>query len=268
MAYLTVEGDRRIYYEHYSGAGRPIVLVHGWGMSARVWDLTLPALFDAGHEIVTLDHRCCGLSDKDFDDVSIDAIGSDVVRLVEQLGFDGVVLNGWSLGGAVVVDAAGKLGGRLGGLVLTAGATPRYLQADDFPHGGTPDIFGQTLAALRDTRPEFLHALASGVCASEVGAATVNWMWDIFMQTSARSDATLAGLGDLDQRDILAKITVPALLCHGAQDAIVPYDIGTAAAEMLPDGRLVTFDKSGHAPFLEETAKYREELVGFLRSLG
>lgn len=268
MAYLAVEGDRRIYYEHYSGSGRPIVLVHGWGMSVRVWDLTLPALFDAGHEVVSLDHRGCGLSDKDFDDVSIDAVGSDVVRLVEQLGLEGVVLNGWSLGGAVVVDAAAKLGDRLGGLVLTGGATPRYLQGDGFPHGGTPDIFGQTLAALRDTRPEFLHALASGVCATEVGQATVNWMWDIFMQTSARADATLAGLGDLDQRDILPKITVPTLLCHGAQDAIVPHDIGAAAAEMLPDGRLVTFENSGHAPFLEETARYREELLGFLRQLG
>jgi len=267
MAYLAVDGDRRIYYERYSGSGRPIVLVHGWGMSARVWDLTLPALLDAGHQVVSLDHRGCGMSDKDFDDLSIDAIGSDVVRLVEDLGLDGVVLNGWSLGGAVVVDAAAKLGNRLGGLVLTGGATPRYLQAEDFPHGGTPDIFEQTLTALRDTRPEFLHALASGVCHTEVGQPTVNWMWAIFMQTSARADATLAALGELDQRDILPKISVPTLLLHGAHDAIVPHDIGAAAADLLPDGRLVTFDNSGHAPFLEETARYRDELLGFLAGL-
>ena len=268
MAYLAVEGDRRIYYERYSGARRPVVLVHGWGMSARVWDLTLPALLDAGHQVVSLDHRACGSSDKDFDDTSIDAVGSDVVRLVEELGLDGVVLNGWSLGGAVVVDAAAKLGNRLGGLVLTGGATPRYLQGDGFPHGGTPDVFSQTLTALRDTRPEFLYALSQGVCHAEVGQATINWMWSIFMQTSANADATLAGLGDLDQRDILAKITVPTLLCHGAHDAIVSHDIGAAAADLLPEGRLVTFDNSGHAPFLEETARYRDELIGFIRSLG
>ena len=267
MAYLAVEGERRIYYEHYSGSGRPILLVHGWGMSVRVWDLTLPALLDAGHEVVSFDHRGCGMSDKDFDDLSIDAVGSDAVRLVEQLGLDGVVLSGWSLGGAVVVDAAAKLGDRLGGLVLTGGATPRYLQGEGFPHGGTPDVFGQTLAALRDTRPEFLHALAEGVCHAEVGRATIEWMWAIFMQSSARADATLAGLGDLDQRDLLPKITVPTLLCHGTNDAIVPYDIGRAAAELLPDGRLVTFEHSGHAPFVEETARYRDELVGFLRGL-
>ena len=268
MAHLAVDGDRRIYYEHYSGTGRPIVLVHGWGMNVRVWDLTLSALFEAGHQVVALDHRACGLSDKDFDDVSIDAVGSDVVRLCETLGLDGVVLNGWSLGGAVVVDAAAKLGGRLGGLVLTGGATPRYLQGDGFPYGGTDEIFGQTLTALRDTRPEFLHALASGVCHAEVGQHTVDWMWSIFMQASARADATLAGLGDLDQRDLLPKITVPAVLFHGVHDAIVPPDIGVAASELLPEGRLVNFEGSGHAPFLEETARYRQELVGFLAGLG
>lgn len=268
MAHLAVEGDRRIYYERYSGTGRPVVLIHGWGMSVRVWDLTLPALLDAGHEVVALDHRGCGLSDKDFDDMSIGAVGSDVVRLVETLELDGVVLNGWSLGGAVAVDAAAKLGGRLAGLVLTGGATPRYLQGDGFPYGGTPEIFAQTLTALRDTRPEFLHALASGVCHAEVGQRTVDWMWAIFMQTSARADATLAELGDLDQRDLLPKITVPTMLVHGVHDAIVPHDIGVAASQLLPEGRLVNFEHSGHATFLEETARYRQELVEFLGSLG
>ena len=47
-----------------------------------------------------------------------------------------------------------------------------------------------------------------------------------------------------------------------AADALV------AATEMLPDARLVTFENSGHAPFVEETARYREELVGFLGGLG
>ena len=40
----------------------PVVLVHGWGMSCRVWDTVLPVLLDAGHEVVSLDHRGCGAS--------------------------------------------------------------------------------------------------------------------------------------------------------------------------------------------------------------
>ena len=46
----------------------------------------LPHLVDAGHRVVTLDHRGCGLSDKDFDDMSINAIAGDVAALVAELG--------------------------------------------------------------------------------------------------------------------------------------------------------------------------------------
>lgn len=268
MAYLAVEGDRRIYYEHYRGSGRPVVLVHGWGMSARVWDTTLPALLAAGHQVVSLDHRACGSSDKDFEDVSIDSIGSDVARLVTELGLNGVVLNGWSLGGAVVVDAGAKLGGNLAGIVLTGGATPKYLQGEGWQHGGTRDVFDQTIAALRDNRPEFLHALAEGVCHAEVGKATIEWMWQIFMQTGSRADAALADLGEIDQRKTLADLSVPVLVAHGTNDAIVPFDIGAEAAKLAPGGRLVQFDQSGHAPFLEEGPKYRSELLEFIASLG
>lgn len=268
MGYLAVEGEHRIYFERYRGTGRPVVLVHGWGMSVRMWDTVLPALLEEGHEVLSLDHRSCGRSDKDFDDVSIDAIGSDVARLVGDLGLDGVVLNGWSLGGAVVVDAAAKLGGRLAGVVLTGGATPKYLQGDGWPHGGTTEILAQTLTALRDTRPEFLHALAEGVCHAPVGPPTIEWMWNIFMQASARADATLANLGEIDQRETLAGLPVPVLLAHGVHDAIVPYDIGAEAAKMIPDARLVDFTESGHATFLEETAKYRRHLLEFIRELG
>ena len=60
----------------------------------------------AGHRVVLIDHRGCGESSKDFADMGIEAIAGDVVALVEHLGLSKVVLNGWSLGGSVVVAAA------------------------------------------------------------------------------------------------------------------------------------------------------------------
>ena len=54
----------------------------------------------------------------------------------------------------------------------------------------------------------------------------------------------------------------------GFIDQIVPYDIGVEAAKMLPNARLVEFGSSGHAPFSDETAEYRRELLSFLSDLG
>jgi non-heme chloroperoxidase len=263
MSRLDVTASKSVYYEHYRGDGPAVVLVHGWGMGVRVWDITLPALLDAGHEVVALDHRCCGRSDKDFDEVSTSDIASDVVKLINETDVSEPIVVGWSFGAAVVAEVAITLGSALGGIVLVGPPTPRYTQADGFPHGGTAEIMQQTITALRDTRPEFLHALAEGVCHQDVGRPTIEWMWQMFMETSPRADASLEHLGVIDHRSELPTVEVPALVCRGDHDVVVDPAIGERAAELLPNSRLVKFSDSGHAPFLEEPEKFNAELLAF-----
>src|SRR3546814_18526829 len=98
----------------------------GWGMNGRVWDYVLPYLLQAGHDVVVADQRACGRSDRDFTDVGIEALGSDVVALVEHLGLAKVVLNGWSLGGAVVTSAEATPGTRCARLLHPRGPAPRH----------------------------------------------------------------------------------------------------------------------------------------------
>ena len=106
MTYLAVEGRKQIYFEHFAGTGTGIALVHGWAVESRCWDGVLPSLLATGRPVITIDQRCCGRSDRDFADVSISALAADVVGVVEHLGLSRIVLNGWSLGGAVAVAAA------------------------------------------------------------------------------------------------------------------------------------------------------------------
>lgn len=267
MAYLEVEGSSAIYYEHFAGTGLPVVLVHGWGMSGRVWDSVVPALLAEGHAVVRLDHRCCGKSDKTFDDVTVDALGSDIARLVDHLDLERVVVNGWSLGGAGAVDAVAKLGGTAAGLVLTCAASPRFTSSEDWDLGGSVADLDGLLAGIAAARVDALNGVARAVCHAEVTEATIEWMAQIFLESSPRADASLQDLGRSDQRELLAKIEIPALVMSGAHDVFVPAATGTRAAELLPRGRLVEFTESGHAPFLEEREKYCRELLAFLAEL-
>jgi non-heme chloroperoxidase len=267
MGRLEVESGKSIYFEDYAGEGRPLVLVHGWGMSCRAFDYNLAALRGAGHRVLALDHRACGHSDKDFADTSIEAIAGDVTKLVRERGAGDAVLVGWSLGAAIAVEAAEELGDQIAGMVLIGSPSPRYLQAEGWEFGGTPEAMAETKEALRTNRASFLHDLTLGVFKEDPGSAVIEWMWSIFMETSPNADTSLVALGDLDHRERLPQLQTPALLCVGAADVVVDPRTSHAAGDLLPNATVVEFADSGHAPFLEEQAKFESEALAFVAGL-
>lgn len=270
MAYLNVDGDRRVYYEHYTGTARPIVLIHGWGATCRAWETVLPPLFAAGHEVVTLDVRAAGKSDMDFDEVTIDATANDVLAIIEATGLDRPVINGWSAGGGIAAEVAIRLGSRSGGLVLTCGASPRYTQAPDWPYGGTAADIEGTVAAIRANRADGFFGVASAVCSPEsnVSSQVVQGMWLQFLESGVRHDDLLIDLAKIDQRDGLRNLPVPALVFAGGKDLFVSPEAAKAAADLIPDATFVSCETSGHAPFIEQPELYRDELLGFLKRVG
>lgn len=266
MAYLDTADGGRVYYEHHRAPGLPVVLVHGWGMSGDYWASTIEALLAAGHGAITIDHRGCGRSDRDFSDMSIDAIAGDVVATVERCGAERVALNGWSLGGAVVVAAAELLGERVAGLVLTCGASPRYVQGDGFPHGGTAEDVLAIGAAINADRPGFFRALAEGASGEGASEAMIGWVERGFLATAPRASETLAGLATLDQRAVLGSFNFPVLSIGGAKDPIADPAIAGFAANCAKNGTLLTMD-TGHSPQLETPAAYNDALLTFVRKL-
>jgi pimeloyl-ACP methyl ester carboxylesterase len=191
-------------------------------------------------------------------------MGADVARLCEQLGLDRPVVNGWSLGGAVAVDAVARLGAAAGALVLTGGATPRYTSAPDWPHGGTADDVEAVLAAAAADRATTFKGVAQAVCAVPVSTEVIDWMWGMFLEMGPRGDDSLRDLAALDQRKTLSTLDLPTLLLHGRQDGFVAFSGTEAAVPLYPAARLVAFDASGHAPHLEERDAYLSELLAFL----
>lgn len=268
MAFLNTDCGRRVYYEDYGSGSRAVLLIHGWGFSCRAWDNTLPALLDAGHRVVMIDHRGCGRSDKDFPDLGIQAIAGDVVSLVGELDLDSVVLNGWSLGGAVAVEAADRLGERCAGLALTGAATPIYTQKPDFAAGGTDADVAATLAGLKADRVSFLAGLAQAVCAKDVGEPLVRWMWQVFCEASPMTYVTLGQLAQIDQRRKLAALGVPIVSFVGTADVFVAPEICRWVGEHNAHARVIEYDGVGHAPFLEVAEQYNRDLLDFLTSIG
>jgi pimeloyl-[acyl-carrier protein] methyl ester esterase len=262
MSFLTRENGSKVYYEDTGHGDSAIILIHAWGLNVRGWDATAPALSAAGHRVVALDQRGCGQSDPD--EVSIETIASDVVALVNELDLKRVVLNGWSLGGAVAVKAAGALQSICSGIVLTCAVTPAYVQKDDYPHGGDMESFDGIIGALNSDRDATLPNLAIGCFAEGAPQDQIDAAAALFAQSDPASNASLAELGALDQRAALGALKQPILVMVGAQDALVDPNVPRSVKEYHADTVTVEFEKSGHSPNLEETDKYNAELMAFV----
>ena len=90
--FLTNDGVS-IHYE-VNGSGRPLVMLHGWDQSARAFCRNVPALSEK-YQVVTVDFRGHGESEKPSHGYRISRLAMDVHQLLEHLDLKDVVLLGW-----------------------------------------------------------------------------------------------------------------------------------------------------------------------------
>lgn len=88
-----------LHIEDSGGGGRPVVLIHGWPMSAWSWAPQVAALQAAGHRVVAYDRRGFGQSGKPASGYSYDTLADDLQRVMEQCELQEVTLVGFSMGG-------------------------------------------------------------------------------------------------------------------------------------------------------------------------
>ena len=86
------------------GSGRPVVLVHGWPDTKRVWAKQVPALVHAGFQVISYDQRGYGASDKpeEVSAYSIRSLATDLVAILDHLGIEKAHLVGHDWGAVVV----------------------------------------------------------------------------------------------------------------------------------------------------------------------
>ncbi len=105
-AATTVRGFRQVF-THAGRGGVPLLLVHGWPETRRIWWRTIAPLVDAGFEVVAPDLRGFGDSDVGPDGFhDVPSHSRDLHALLTDLGHERVVVVGGDLGGPVVQDLA------------------------------------------------------------------------------------------------------------------------------------------------------------------
>jgi len=111
MPFVTVGKENSsgidLYYEDH-GAGKPVVLIHGYPLSGASWEKQIPGLLDADFRVITYDRRGFGQSSKPTTGYNYDTFAEDLHRLVSHLGLRAFSLVGFSMGGGEVARYIGR----------------------------------------------------------------------------------------------------------------------------------------------------------------
>lgn len=261
-----------LYYEVH-GAGKPVVLIHGWPLSGRSWEKQVPALVDAGYKVVTYDRRGFGWSTQADGGYNYDTLAADLKKLIEALDLHDTTLVGFSMGGGEVARYLASYGTERVSKVVFAAAVPPYLyKADDNPEGGLDDatinqflegVKGDRIAFLDDFTKSFFTAGDKSDLVSEP-----NRLYHRDIAAFASPKATydcIKAFSYTDFRKDLPKIDLPALILHGDADEIVPVEVsGKRAKELLPNATLTLIEGGPHGINATHPEAFNQALIQFL----
>jgi pimeloyl-ACP methyl ester carboxylesterase len=106
-------------YDHAGQGGKPLLLLHGWPETRRIWERNVEPLAEAGFEVIAPDLRGFGDSPLAPDDrYDVAAHSSDMAELVRGLGHERIVVCAGDLGGVVAQDLSLRFDGLVERLCL------------------------------------------------------------------------------------------------------------------------------------------------------
>ena len=264
MPFVRTSDDVALHYSDW-GSGQPVLLIHGWPLTAEMWEYQASALVEAGYRVISYDRRGFGRSDRPWSRYDYDRLADDLDSLIRHLDLRDIVLVGFSMGGGEVARFLSRHGAaRVAGAALIAAVTPCLARHPDNPHGLDHAVFDRVgfLAGYAETvfRPGMDPVVAAGLKA-----------WYLSMALPASGPATLATVRawyETDFRPDMSAFTVPTLILHGAQDQSVPAAIaGRAAASLIQGARYVEYAEAGHFLPVDEKTRVTADLLAFLNGL-
>ena len=278
MPFLKIEGQETVslYFEDY-GQGNPVVLIHGWPLSHRMWEYQVPALVGAGYRVTAYDRRGFGDSDKPWSSYDYDTMAADLEALMNALELSEVTLVGFSMGGGEVARYFGRYGSeRVAKAVFVGAVTPYMLKTDDNPTGVEQGVFDELRQNVRADRVTFLEGFGKlfvnhdkGVPGGKpVSEAALGYNHTIASFASPKATLEcITAFGETDFRQDMGKIDVPTMFIHGDADQIVALEVSAAEAHKLVEGsRLEIVEGAPHGLMFTHAEKLNRLLLEFLQS--
>ena len=229
------------------GRGDPIILLHGWGMNAAVFN-GISVELARTREVICIDLPGYGASQWDG---SL-SFSEQVEKMAHELP-SGEIL-GWSMGGIYALEMIRQQPDQFSRLLLTC-FNPCFVQRDDWSCAVKSEVFEEFSCNLKNgwnaTVSRFLALQMHGIeGAREITRSTMSGL-KAFGEPD--QDALDFGLELLKQRDMRAQlvdIDMPVKLILGSRDALVPKRLAEEIIQINPEIEVESLAAAAHAPFL------------------
>jgi non-heme chloroperoxidase len=273
MTHITTSDHTRLYVKDW-GQGAPVILIHGWPLSADSWDDQAVALAQAGYRAIAYDRRGFGRSSQPWSGYDYDTLADDLAAVIEQTGAKDATLVGFSMGGGEVARYLSRHAGSstVRKAALVSSVLPFRLQTSDNPAGTPQATFDATAEALNADRPAFLAGFFKSffgvnLLSHPVSPELLTWASNVAMQGSLQATLACAkAFSSTDFRGDLAAFTMPTLIIHGSDDATVPMAASARpTAQAIPHATLIEYEGAPHGLFATHKQRLIADLLTFLR---
>ncbi len=263
MPYTDNRGVK-VYYDSY-GEGVPIVFLHPWTTNGGIWYFqAFP--FARTNQVIVIDHRGHGRSDKPKSGYSIEEHTADVLAVLDAAKVRRAVFVGNSIGGMMVMQLNLDHPDRvIGNLILSSGtglgegmppeAGEAFQKDYEGAFGGL--LEGAVSAKTKRERPEILEVMRGHYL------VPTNFPKHVF--DSAMADPN--GVFGWNIKDRLSSIRKPTLVIAGEDDQATPVAANKLLADNIPGAKLRVVKDVGHFYQLERPAEFNAALREFLAGL-
>jgi pimeloyl-ACP methyl ester carboxylesterase len=249
---VAVHGRRIQCFE--GGTGRPLLYLHGAGTFG--W-MPVHDLLARRRRVLLPVHPGFGASEGLEAIETMEDLVFHTLDVLDGLGLDRPDVVGLSLGGWLGAELAVRHPARVNRLVLVDAVGVRV---PGVPMG---DVF---MASPPKARQLLFHDPASAVAMTILPDAAPPERLETVLRGREAAARLLWNPAQAYRKltSRLWRIQAPTLVVWGAHDRLVPLAYGEAWARSIPGARLVTLDRCGHLPPLEQPERFAEVALGFL----
>jgi len=238
------------------GAGRDLLLLHGWGSNIKLFQHIIDCM-EKSHRVIALDMPGFGGSDEPPCSWNLDNYVDFVIAFAKEMNCKDLVLLGHSFGGRIIIKMANRkdLPFTISKIVLTGSA--RILPPKTMKKRLKIFIYktGKKLLSLPPVKalfPEALEQLQKRSGSSD------------YRNASPVMRETLVKVVNEDLKPLLPSIKYPTLLIWGDADNVTPISDAKCMEELIPDAGLVIVKGGSHYAFAEQPFFVNKVLQAFL----